>query len=63
MLTDPADVARALSAARAELPRPQQPLRWFHVPALPLTAAGKVDREALGGLLPLAARLTPGGRG
>lgn len=63
VLTDPADLERALAAARAELTRPQQPRRWFHVPALPLTAAGKLDRETLRGLLPSAARLTLGGRG
>ena len=57
VLTARADLTRARSAARAELTRVQQPRRWFHLPQLPLTAAGKVDRRALLGLLVEAERL------
>ena len=38
--------AGAEAACRA-LPAPARPRRWLLLPALPLTRAGKVDREAV----------------
>lgn len=46
-LTDPADLATAHALAEQHLSPPQRPRQWFHVPALPLTEAGKVDRAVL----------------
>ena len=57
MLTDPADHAALVSTARARLTEAARPRRWFHLPSLPTTAAGKVDREAL------AEAVVAGGRG
>jgi acyl-CoA synthetase (AMP-forming)/AMP-acid ligase II len=51
VVTDAAD----LVAARREaglLPPTHRPRRWFHVPVLPLTKNGKVDRSALAASLP-----------
>lgn len=57
VLTLRADLSRARSAAGTALTRVQQPRRWFHLPELPLTGAGKVDRSAVRGLLAEAERL------
>lgn len=54
--TDPADLAALRDRART-LPASHRPRRWEVRDALPLTAAGKVDRRAL------AAALTGGGDG
>jgi long-chain acyl-CoA synthetase len=47
VLTDPADLGAARMAARDGLEAPQRPRSWFHVPHLPLTEAGKLDRRSL----------------
>lgn len=47
VLTDPAAADRARRAARAELAPAQRPRRWLALAALPVTAAGKVDRAAV----------------
>jgi long-chain acyl-CoA synthetase len=47
ILTDPGDHARLVAVARAELAEAARPRRWWLVDALPLTAAGKVDRVLL----------------
>ncbi|HET6561187.1 MAG TPA: o-succinylbenzoate--CoA ligase [Marmoricola sp.] len=46
VVTDAADLDRGRREARA-LVATHRPRRWVHVPLLPLTAAGKVDRAAL----------------
>ena len=46
-LTEPADLATAHAVSERHLTPAQRPRQWFHVPALPLTAAGKVDRSVL----------------
>lgn len=46
-LTDPADLAPVRAAVQHRLAPAQRPRRWFHVPVLPLTEAGKVDRAAV----------------
>jgi long-chain acyl-CoA synthetase len=48
--TDPTDLDGLRSHARTVLERDQRPVRWVHMPKLPLTAAGKVDRTALAAL-------------
>jgi long-chain acyl-CoA synthetase len=58
VLTDRTAHPRARAAARTQLSRAQRPVWWFHVPELPLTDAGKVDRAALADLV-AAGRLTP----
>jgi acyl-CoA synthetase (AMP-forming)/AMP-acid ligase II len=60
VLTDPAALPRAREAARRELAPAQRPRRWFALPRLPLTAAGKVDRAAVAELA-AAGRLDPAG--
>ncbi|HSJ21927.1 MAG TPA: o-succinylbenzoate--CoA ligase [Nocardioidaceae bacterium] len=47
VVTDRAALASLRAAAREVLDPPQRPRRWFEVRTLPLTAAGKLDREAL----------------
>ena len=47
VLTDHADHAPATAAAHERLAAAQRPRLWFHVPRLPLTEAGKIDRAAL----------------
>lgn len=47
VLTSPADHGPVLAEARRVLEGAHRPRVWFHVADLPLTAAGKVDREAL----------------
>lgn len=47
VLTVRADHAPLLETARAGLRGAQRPRLWFHVPDLPVTPAGKVDRTAL----------------
>jgi long-chain acyl-CoA synthetase len=51
VLTRQADLTRAREVARARLSGAQRPRRWYVVPALPLSSAGKVDRTALAGRL------------
>lgn len=51
VVTDAADLPGARREARS-LPATHRPRRWFHVPVLPLTPAGKVDRPALTASLP-----------
>jgi acyl-CoA synthetase (AMP-forming)/AMP-acid ligase II len=46
-LEDPGDVPPAREVSRSRLSAAQRPRLWCHVPQLPLTAAGKTDREAL----------------
>lgn len=61
VLTEAADHAALVPAARTALTTAARPRRWFHADALPATTAGKVDRAALteavaagaGGLTPL----------
>ncbi|MGY1740147.1 MULTISPECIES: AMP-binding protein [unclassified Blastococcus] len=60
VLTDPAALPRARAAARARLAPAQRPRRWYALPALPLTGAGKVDRAAVAELA-AAGRLDPAG--
>lgn len=47
VLTRADDYAPVLTRARERLVGASRPRLWFHVPALPMTAAGKVDRDAL----------------
>jgi acyl-coenzyme A synthetase/AMP-(fatty) acid ligase len=47
VLTDPADAAAVRERAREVLTTAARPRLWFASPELPMTAAGKVDREAL----------------
>jgi len=60
-------VTAARSAAR-ELPPAQRPRLWFHLPRLPVTSAGKVDRQAIaelagsGGLTAVPRGATPADR-
>jgi long-chain acyl-CoA synthetase len=64
VVTDPADLDAVRRAARS-LPATHRPRRWFHVPVLPLTRAGKVDRAGLAASLlessvgPAAERVRP----
>ena len=46
--THPDDVEALPAIARRELPASHRPRRWEQVEALPLTAAGKLDRARLG---------------
>jgi long-chain acyl-CoA synthetase len=56
--------ARTYAAARSELSRTHRPVQWYLAPELPLTAAGKVDRQALAALVArrALAGLPPPGR-
>ena len=47
VVTDPGDLARLREVSRRLLAPQQQPRRWLHLPSLPLTGAGKVDRAAV----------------
>jgi len=47
VLTDAADHPGLVRRARRCLAPAQRPRRWFHLPTLPLTEAGKVDRKSL----------------
>lgn len=47
VLTDASALPAARDLARAGLPPAARPRVWFHLPALPLTSAGKVDRRAV----------------
>lgn len=47
VVTDPDSVAQLRATARAVLDPAQRPRRWFATARLPLTAAGKLDRERL----------------
>jgi acyl-CoA synthetase (AMP-forming)/AMP-acid ligase II len=48
--TDADDLVTLRHHARTVLDRAHRPVRWVHVPILPVTAAGKVDRNALAAL-------------
>jgi acyl-CoA synthetase (AMP-forming)/AMP-acid ligase II len=50
-LSDDSDLATVRGTARDRLAGPLLPRLWFHVPLLPRTSAGKVDRTALVSLL------------
>jgi long-chain acyl-CoA synthetase len=45
--TDPADTATLPGVARRELPASHRPRRWVVVGTLPVTTAGKVDRDRI----------------
>lgn len=47
VVVHPEALGPAKAAARAQLSAAQRPRRWFVVPDLPLTPAGKIDRRAL----------------
>lgn len=47
VVTDPDDVARLQEVSRRVLAPQQRPRRWFHLPSLPLTSSGKVDKAAI----------------
>lgn len=47
VLTDAADRWALAAASRDLLPAASRPRRWVHVPDLPRTGAGKVDRDAV----------------
>ena len=51
---DVADLGAAHRAAHAQLSAAQRPRLWFHLPTLPMTAAGKLDRSELGRLVAAA---------
>ena len=51
VLTNADDHQGALARARRQLDGAKRPRLWFHVTALPVTPAGKVDRDALASLL------------
>ncbi|MGE5719303.1 MAG: AMP-binding enzyme, partial [Nocardioidaceae bacterium] len=51
VVTDRDSLPALRAAARSSLPPGQRPRRWFEVPAPPLTAAGKLDREKLASML------------
>ncbi len=51
VVTDVASVDRLRERARVLLDPAQRPRRWFEVTDLPLTAAGKLDRERLSSML------------
>jgi len=51
VLTDPSALAAAREAARSQLSPAQRPRLWFALPGWPVTAAGKVDRAAVAGLV------------
>lgn len=50
-VTEPADAPMLAEAARRLLPAAQRPRRWFELVRVPLTAAGKIDREAIASLV------------
>jgi acyl-CoA synthetase (AMP-forming)/AMP-acid ligase II len=50
VVTDVAIVDRARAAAREALSPVQRPRSWLHLPRLPMTPAGKVDRTAVADL-------------
>jgi long-chain acyl-CoA synthetase len=51
VLTDASDHRTVQHRAREGLPAVQRPRIWFHVPDLPLTDSGKLDRQALLGVV------------
>lgn len=51
VLTDPTDLDHVRSLARSTLPSAHRPRHWFHTTRLPLTAADKVDRDAVARLV------------
>ncbi|MGY1914184.1 AMP-binding protein [Blastococcus sp. SYSU DS0973] len=60
VLADPAALAAARRTARTGLPSGQRPRRWFVLPQLPVTGAGKVDRATVADLV-ASGRLAPVG--
>jgi len=59
VFTEPTDLPGLQGRARTVLDRHQRPVRWLRVPAVPITSAGKVDRNALAALA--AERIQPPG--
>ena len=61
VLTDRTDLPAAHEAAQRRLAPAQRPRLWFHLPVLPSTGAGKVDRSAVLSQVtgPDAVRLVP----
>lgn len=51
VLTGTDDLGPVRAASRARLAPSHRPRRWFHLPDLPVTPCGKVDREALARLV------------
>ena len=51
VLTDRQDLGRVRAAGRDRLDGARRPRAWFHLPRLPVTAAGKTDRQAVVSLL------------
>ena len=51
VLTEPADLPAVRATARRRLEGPHRPRLWFHLPELPVTAAGKTDRDAVAALV------------
>lgn len=47
VVTETSDIDRLSSIAMEQLSVAQRPRRWIHVPDLPMTPVGKVDRSAL----------------
>lgn len=56
-VTDPADAAVLADAARRLLPAAQRPRRWFALDAVPLTSAGKTDRDSVAVMVAQASAL------
>ncbi len=50
-VTDHDDATTLADIARTSLPAAQRPRRWFALESIPLTAAGKPDREAVAALV------------
>ena len=62
VVTDEQDVPRLRATARARLGSAHRPHRWYVVPGIPMTSAGKPDRGALAALL-AAGGVDPVGHG
>ena len=60
LVTDPADRPRLVESARESLPPAGRPRIWLHVPTLPVTGAGKLDRPAVARLAADSVRARPG---
>ncbi len=59
VLSDPADLDALVRESRTALPAPARPRLWFHLPAPPVTGAGKVDRARLADVVAAAGRRLP----
>ena len=60
VLTDSADRLALVASARASLPPAGRPRIWLHVPSLPITEGGKIDRAALARLAAHSVDARPG---